>query len=289
MANIVAGMGYSLLFGTGASSADPYTAILTALYSGAAGGRNASAVSTGNPLTDLKLAQQNQTKAVAAEAKDPVVARDIAAFEKGIANAASIDAALSNPNVLKVLLTANGLASQIQYPALAKKVLLSDPADPNSLASKLPNRAWLNTTKTYHFVKTGLAALRDPKIVATLTDAYAQIAWRQSLDKATPGLANALAFLQQASSIKTADDVLGDPVNRSVVTTALGIPQEIAFQTLGAQENAITAHLDIKKLQDPKFVVALTDQYLLALQQRRQSAGGTDLTALASQARGIVI
>jgi len=289
MANIIAGMNYSLLFGIGTSGADPYTAILSALYSGNTGGINSTAVSTGNPLTDLTLAQQNQTKAVAAEAKDPAVARDIAAFKQGIANAGNIDAALTNPNVLKVLLTANGLASQVQYPGLAKKVLLSDPTDTNSLVNKLASNTWLNTVKTYNFAKTGLTALQDPKILATLTDAYMQIAWRQSLDKATPGLSNALAFMQQASSIKTADDILGDPVNRAVVTTALGIPQEIAFQSQGAQENAIAAHLDIKKLQDPKFVVTLTDQYLLNMQQQSQPAADSDLNTLAAQARGIVI
>jgi len=290
MTAIVPGLDYGLLFGTNAAGTDPYAAMLTALYSGNAGTSTSSkAVSTGNPLTDLTLAQRNQAKAVAATAQDPAIARDIAAFRAGIANAKNIDGALTNPNVLKVLLTANGLASQLPFPALARKALQSDPADSNNLAGKLPNSAWLNTVKTYNFAKNGLAPLQDPKVLATLTDAYAQIVWRQSLDKATPGLANALAFLQQAGAVKTADDILGDPVNRAVVTTALGIPQEIAFQSLGAQENAIVAHLDITKLQDPKFVTTLTDQYLLNMQQQSQSAAGTDLNTLAAQARGIVI
>ena len=41
---------------------------------------------------------------------------------------------------------------------------------------------------------------------------------------------------------------------RTVVTTALGIPLQIAFQPLEAQERAITSQLDISQLQDPKFV-----------------------------------
>lgn len=295
MTSIVSGVDYSLLFGNGAANADPYTAILTALYSRTSTTSGtvptSNAVSTGNPLIDLKLAQQNQTAAVAQMAKDPVVARDIAAFRQGVTNATSIDAALTNPNVLKVLLTANNLGSQVQYAGLAKKVLLSDPADSNSLVNKLGNNAWLNATKTYNFAATGLAELQNPQVVATLTDAYAQVAWRQSLDTATPGLSNALAFLQQASSAKTADDILGDPINRTVVTTALGIPQEIAFQSLTAQENAITSHLDVAKLQDPKFVMTLTSQYLLAMQQQSQSGAGssTDLMTLATQARGILV
>jgi len=289
MTGIVTGINYSLLFSSGSTASDASASILSALYGSNVA--SSTAVSTGNPLTDLKLAQTNETADVAKEAKTPQVARDIAAFQQGIAKAKDIGAALSNPNVLKVLLTANNLASQVQYPGLAKKVLLSDPSDGKSLVNQLSNKAWLSAAKTYDFAKNGLAALENPKVIATLTHAYAEVLWRQSLETATPGLANALAFLTQASSAKTADDILGDPVNRAVVTTALGIPQQIAFQSLTAQETAITSRLDITKLQDPKFVKALTSQYLLAMQQNKLTSTGNnpDLMSLATQAGGLVV
>ena len=191
---------------------------------------------------------------------------------------------------MKVLLTANNLATYVQYPALAQKALLSDPAQSTSLVNRLGDSALLKTAKSFDFAKNGLRALQDPKVVNTLTNAYAEVLWRQSLDKATPGLSNALAFLSQASSIKSVDDILGDSVNRSVVLTALGIPQEVAFQSLTAQEQAVSSRLDVKKLQDPKFVANLTDQYLLTMQQQSQSTGsGTDLTTLAIKASGLVV
>ena len=295
MTSIIGGVNYNLLFGNGTASADPYATILSTLNGGVSATpaltSRSTAVSTGSPLTDLRLAQRNQTAEVARTAKDPVVARDIAAFKKSVASASNIDAALSNPAVLKVLLNANNLGAQVPYAGLAKKVLLSDPTDPNGLARKIGNTAWLNAAKTYDFKKNGLAKLQDPAVVATLTDAYAQVAWRQSLDKATPGLGNALAFLQQAKSAKTALDILGDPINRAVVTTALGIPREIAFQSLTAQENAITARLDVKKLQDPKFVANLTNRYLLARQQENQTANGetASVAALSQQLRSLLV
>ena len=86
-------------------------------------------------------------------------------------------------------------------------------------------------------------------------------------------------------------DILGDPINRAVVTTALGIPREIAFQSLTAQENAITARLDVKKLQDPKFVANLTNRYLLARQQENQTANGetASVAALSQQLRSLLV
>jgi len=88
------------------------------------------------------------------------------------------------------------------------------------------------------------------------------------------------------------DDILGDATFRTVVTTALGIPPQIAYQDIGAQEQAITSHLDIKKLQDPKFVEGLTQQYLVAMQQSAASTSsstGSNLFALAAQSAGLLV
>src|SRR3974390_2071568 len=215
MSDIVSGINYSLLFSGSSSTTNIVGNMLSVLYGGATS--TSTAVSTGNPITDLKLAQQDQSAAVAKETKDPQVARDIAAFQTAVAHAPNIQTALSNPNIMKVLLTASNLASYIKYPALAQQALLSDPSNPNSLANKLGDTNLLNTVNSYNFAKNGLAALQNPQVVSTLTNAYAEVLWRQSLDKATPGLSNALTFLSQASSITNVDQILGDATNRTVV------------------------------------------------------------------------
>jgi hypothetical protein len=287
MSGIVSGINYSLLFSTGTSTSDIASQMLNTIYSSAPA---STAVSTGNPITDLKLAQANETTDVANEAKTPQVARDITLFQQGVANAKDIQTALQNPNVMKVLLTANNLSSYIQYPALAQKALLSDPNDSNSLVNKLTDTTLLSTTKSFDFAKNGLAALQNPQVVSALSNGYAEVMWRQSLDQATPGLSNALTFLGQASSIKSVDDVLGDSVNRTVVLTALGIPEQIAYQDLTAQEQAVSSRVNISKFQDPKYVTSLTDQYLLTMQQQSQSSSsGTNLTSLAVQSSGLVV
>ena len=291
MSGIVSGINYNILF-SGESGQDAGAAILNALYSGESSATPTTTfVSTGNPITDLKLAQQEQTTGVANEAKQPQVANVINAFTKAVANATSIQQALLNPDVQQVLLTANGLSSYIGETALVQKVLLSDPSQSNSLVNQLANPTWLSTVQTYNFAKNGLAELQNPKVLSTLTNAYAEVEWRQGLDQATPGLANALTFLSQASSITSADDVLSNDTNFQVITTALGIPQTIVFQDQSAQETAISSRLDFSKLQDRNYVTSLTDQYLLAMQENNQSSAslGTGLSALAEQAGGLVV
>jgi hypothetical protein len=296
MSGIISGIDYSILFPTSTSSnEDASSAILNALYSGTNSTSGPSNfVSTGNPLTDLKIAQKDQTADVAKEALEPQVSQAITAFKTAVSHATTIQQALSNPAVQQVLLTANGLSNYIGETALVQKVLLSDPTDPKSLVNQLGDDSLLSTVQTYNFGKNGLAELQNPKILATLTNAYAEVEWRQSLDKATPGLSNALDFLSQASSIKSVNDVLDNYTNFEVITTALGIPQQIVNQDQSAQEAAISSHLDIAKLQDPNYVTSLTDQYLLIMQEDNQSSSSdsddsTTLTSLAVQAGGLVV
>jgi hypothetical protein len=285
MSGIINGMDYSLLFGGNDSSGA--SNLINTIYNGASGGASAT-----DPLTALQLAEKNKTADIAQEAKDPTVARDIAAFQQGIAKAKTIQDALANPDVLKVLLTANNLGGSIGFTALAQKALMSDPNDPGSLANQLDasDSAWLTAVKTYDFAKNGLAELQNPKVQASLTNAYAQIQWEQSLDQQTPGLSSAMQFQSQAASITNVDQILGDPINRDVVLTALNVPLQIAYQDLPAQENAVTSRLDVAKLQDPHFVQALVQQYLLNKAQTAASSSGTDFTTLAVQAgSGIIV
>jgi hypothetical protein len=287
MSGIVSGINYNLLF-SGETSSEATSAILTALSSNSSSSTPTTTfVSSGNPITDLKLAQAEQTTGVAQEAQQPQVARAITAFTTAVSNATSIQSALLNPNVQQVLLTANGLSSYIGETALVQKILLSNPSDPNSLVNQLGNSTWLSTVQTYNFAQNGLAELKNPTVVSTLSNAYAQVEWRNGLNQATPGLANALSFLSQASSIKTADDVLSNDTNFQVITTALGIPETIVFQSISEQENTINAHLKFSQLQNRNYVTSLTDQYLLTMQENKSSSSTSSASSLTSLAEKV--
>jgi hypothetical protein len=73
-----------------------------------------------------------------------------------------------------------------------------------------------------------------------------------------------------------------------VVTTALSIPEQIAFQNLGAQENAISSRVNIKQFQDPKFVETFVQRYLIANNGSSSATSTPDLTTLAVQGQGIL-
>ncbi len=236
------------------------------------------------------MPRANSTKDIAQTASQPAVARDIAAFRSAVASATTPQQLLQNPTALKVLLTANGLGDQVQYTALAQKALLSDTTKTDALANVLSDTAWKSTASLYDFANQGLAVLKKPGVLDTLANGYAEVTWRQSLDQTTPGLSEALTFRAQASTITSVDQILGDSTLRAVVTTALGIPEQIAYQDIGAQEQAISSRLDITKLKDPKFVESFTTQYLIAAQASASTTtSSSSLDQLAASARGLLV
>ncbi|MGE0419863.1 MAG: DUF1217 domain-containing protein, partial [Acetobacteraceae bacterium] len=170
-----------------------------------------------------------------------------------------------------------------------RKALSSDLSDPTSLANTLTDTRWKQTAATFDFVGKGLSVIQDPAVISKLADGYAEVKWRQSLDAGTPGLSNALTFRANAASVGSVDEILADPVLREVVTVALKIPKEIAFQTLTAQENAVTTRLDLSKLKDPKFVESFAQRYLYEASQAVSANSSADLMTLAIKASGLVI
>lgn len=281
-------MNYATLFTSLSDTTSPAASLLGTLYGSTPGQKLGAA----NPLLALQTAEVNEKKDIAQTAKDPAVARDIAAFSAAVASAKDAASLLKNPTVMKVLLTANGMSDQIPFAALTQKALLSDATSATSLVSKLSatDSRWKPVVKTYDFAHKGLTILRQPGVMASLVNAYAEVTWRKSLDATTPGLSNALDFRSRATTVKNAIQVLGDPVLRDVITTALGIPQQIAFQTLNAQQHAIDLRLDFSKLKDKHFVDTLTQQYLLnkANAATTQSAQPT-LDQLSTRARGLIV
>ena len=256
----------------------PSSAYVTALFSfqsSAFGGSGPITLGPQStvPTETVKQAEAGQAKGIAAEAKDPAVSQDVAAFRRAVASAKDLKSLLANPQARKVLLTASGLADQLDYTALATKAFLSNPADPKSLADRLTDKRFLAVAKTYDFAKSGLSVLKQSKVLDTIAGGYAEVAWRKSLDANTPGLSKALDFHKRAAGITSTLQILGDATLRNVVTTALGLPLQIAIQPLEAQQAAISSRLDLSKFKDPKFVDAFTQRFLTASAQNAADAG----------------
>ena len=101
--------------------------------------------------------------------------------------------------------------------------------------------------------------------LADVSNAYISEKRLDMLDAQLPGLGSAVLFKQVAPSFKNALDILGSPLGREVITTALNIPKQIAVQSIEAQQKAITQRMNPAKLANPTYVNTIAERYLMML------------------------
>jgi Protein of unknown function (DUF1217) len=238
-------------------------------------GDSASAI----PALRQALTPAVEARALARLAKDPQLARQMEQFTRALEKAPDLKTALRDPRVLGVLLPAMGLADALGQPGLAMRALSADPKDPEGLLARLTDPRWKTAAETLGLAKKGLAGLRDPKVQATLADGLRRLTWQKGMDAEQPGISDAMAFRERAAKAKTAYDVLGDPVLRRVVTGALGIPQQLALQSVEAQARTLGSRFKLASLQSPREVAKLAERYVV---MAAASASETEPTGVLS-------
>ncbi|MES2711403.1 MAG: DUF1217 domain-containing protein [Pseudomonadota bacterium] len=203
-----------------------------------------------------------EARALERLARDPQIQRRMKDFETAVGKAKDLESALKDPRVLAVLLPAMGLGDQLEFPGLARRALAADPADPKGLLGKLADSRWKDAVTALDLKGRGIAALRDPENIARFDKGLRSLQWRQGLDQTTAGISDALYFKQVAANVTTTYGLLGNAVLRRVVTGALGLPQELALQSVEAQSRAIGKRLPMGDLRDPRKVERLIERYL---------------------------
>jgi hypothetical protein len=120
-----------------------------------------------------------------------------------------------------------------------------------------------------------LGSLSDPKMIDILTNGFTKYEYRTGLSDTNPGMANAVYFSENAKTVKTVYDILGNGVMRSVVLGALGIPDQVAIQPVETQARAVLARLKLADLQDPTKVRAMAERYLMAEADKAAASAGS--------------
>lgn len=184
--------------------------------------------------------------------------KDIEYFKTKVAKAQTVDDFLNDPKLLTFAATAFGLEADLKYPARLKKVLKESLTKEDALAKKLIDPRYAEMAKFFSFGDIGLTKVKVSVTQQELIDKYTTAAFEKAQGKTNPALRDALYFERKAGNVTNAYDILGDNVLRAVVTYALGLPPEIARQSVEKQAALITAKLDITKLQNTATTTAAT-------------------------------
>lgn len=175
---------------------------------------------------------------------------------------AMADRMLSQATTLDETLQAQSLLNR------SREVLKGRDGRPLSTAAGLQQSRIIpsDADKIVTAMKSGLrlGSLSDPKMLEILTNGFTKYEYRTGLSETNPGMANAIYFSENAKTVKSAYDILGNGVLRRVVMGALGLPDQISIQPVETQARAVTSRLKLVDLQDPAKVRAIAERYLMA-------------------------
>lgn len=213
------------------------------------GGSVGSSAPTVGALAGFKPYVQNEPQKIADYTKQSAYQRDLTYFKTHIGKVKSVDAFVHDPQLLKFVLTAFGLQADAQYPGKVAAILNSDLSDRNSYANRLIDPRYQIFAKEFNAHKNGMSKFSDSTVINDIIAKYTTNSYEASLSNVNPALRSAAYFLRNIGKITDAYNILGDAVFRSVVTTALNLPPEIANLPVDDQRKLIMAKLDIKKLE----------------------------------------
>lgn len=195
--------------------------------------------------------------------KDPALLRDMARLDRVLARAKTPADIFKDTEATRVLLQGLGLADNARNVGLAKRVLLSDPADKKSLAATMPDARWKTAAEKLGFATTGLSTLRGAAMRQTILDGLVDYKRLTAIEEKSQAVSDAL-YLRAMSTEKAPGvyDVLGNKVLRRIASTIAGLPKELALQEIEAQARSLNRGFKVEDLADPKKREKLIQRYL---------------------------
>ncbi len=194
-----------------------------------------------------RLAKSDESTLAAKYANTPAVKKEIEYVKQQIAAMKSPDDLYKNYRVMRFVLSAYGLDSELKYPGRIKKVLESDMSDQNSLANKLRDARYREIASALAIKSTGVKTLQNATTLDAIVQKYTINEYEKSFEQQNPAIREGLYFLRNIGKVTSPYEILADPVLSKVVRTVLGLPDQIALQPIESQAELITKRLDVKQ------------------------------------------
>ncbi len=176
------------------------------------------------------------------------VQKNIKNFQSSASEINSLDDFLADRKSLEFVLTAFGLEAELNNPGKLKAIINSDPDDVNSYANRLADSRYGELAKFLNVKNEGFTKLQSAEAQTEVIDDYLTNAFEVSIGLENPAAREAVFFLRRINEIDSSLEILGDLPLRSIVTTALSLPSQIANQSVLKQQSLLDAKLDFDKL-----------------------------------------
>lgn len=211
--------------------------------------------------------------------KSALFKKDIETFKARAANIDSPDELFKDYRLLKIVLEAYDLDSEIDKAGFIKKILTSNPAEKDALVNRVNDSRYRELALDIGLFS-GVKGLKSSAFANRLEDRLAQVRFEHNVDDQSPGVRAALRFRALAPKIKTPYDILSDPVLRDVAFKAYGIPLEVVRQPVESQARLLENHIKFARLKEPAYAGRLIRQYLAKVETPVTATGNGALLDL---------
>ncbi len=193
---------------------------------------------------------------------------------------------VGNYRLFSYAMTAYGLGDMVSAKGLMTKVLDGGVTSSSALANTLSDPRYKAFATAFDFAGKGSAATSAASATTATTANYVEQTLETNEAKQNNGVALALYFKRNASSITSAYGLLGDSKMLTVVQTAFGISPTTGETDIDTQAAYLDKVLNIKDLQDPtkveKLIERFTSQY-----DASSSSNVTNVLLLDSSSSGL--
>ena len=177
------------------------------------------------------------------------VQQDVTYFQNNISKVKSVADLTNDPKLLAFITKAFGLDADSAYPAKIAAVLNSNLSDTTSYANSLLDPRYQQLAKEFNVATNGMPVFSNGSVTGDVVNRYLTNSYEESLDSTNPALRDAAYFLRNVGNIKSAYDILGDPVLRSVFETTTGLPAEIANLPVQDEASLVSSKVDITQFE----------------------------------------
>lgn len=182
---------------------------------------------------------------------EPQVQREIDYYRSNIGNVSTIEEFVGDRRLFDFAMKAFGLAEMSYAKAFMAKVLEGGRDDPDSLANTLADRRYRDFVEAFDFSRYGDATTAFSRAQQGVVDMYIRQTLEEDAGSQNEGVRLALYFQRKAGQIESAYDILGDRALATVVRSALGLPDSMAFLDVAKQKDMIESRMDLADFKNP--------------------------------------
>ena len=175
------------------------------------------------------------------------VQKEISNFKKQAAKIESVDELVKDRRVLGVLLSAFGLESELGNPGKLKAIINSDPTDVNSFANRLNDPRFGALAEFIDAPNKDLLNLVTASKQQEVIDKFLTNEFQKDVGSQNPAIRDAFFFLNKINDVDSTFGILSDLPLRTIITSTLRLPPEIARQSVEKQASLIETKFDIDR------------------------------------------